>query len=154
MKSLTRALGGALLALAAGAVLAQTATTASTTTSARTNRMDKLAILLDLTPSEKTQVQTILEGQRTQMQQLRSQMKSQWQAAKAAGTKPDFAQMRSALQQLHQETLTKLSTVLSATQLTKFKTLESMTRHHRFGHGGFGGGGSSADAPSSGASSN
>jgi Spy/CpxP family protein refolding chaperone len=153
MKSLTKALGVALLALAAGAVLAQTtATTASTT--GPTSRMDKVAILLDLTASQKTQVQTILEGQRTQMQQLRSQMKSQWQAAKAAGTKPDFAQMRSAFQQLHQETLTKLSTVLSATQLTKFKTLESMTRHHGFRHGGFGGGGSSADASSSGTSSN
>jgi Spy/CpxP family protein refolding chaperone len=136
MKSLTKALGVALLALAAGAVLAQTP---AASTTGQTSRMNKLATLLDLTDSQKTQVQTILEGQRTQMQQLRTQMKAQWQAAKAAGTKPDFAQMRSAFQQLHQDTLTKLSTVLSASQLTKFKTLESMTRHHRWGHGGPGG---------------
>ncbi len=145
MTPLTKALGVALLALAAGVVLAQ-APAASTT--GPTGRLDKLATLLDLTDSQKTQVQTILEGQRAQMQQLRSQMKAQWQAAKAAGTKPDFAQMRSAVQQLHQDTLTKLSTVLSASQLTKFKTLESMTRHHGWGHGGFGGG------PSAGASGN
>jgi hypothetical protein len=144
MKSLTKAFGVALLALAAGAVLAQTP---AATTAGPTSRMDKLATLLDLTDSQKTQVQTILQGARTQMKQLRSQMKAQWQAAKAAGTKPDFAQMRSAFQQLHQDTLTKLSTVLSATQLTKFKTLESMTRHHGFRHGGFGGG---ADASTSG----
>lgn len=144
MKSWTKALGVALLALAAGAVLAQTPAASAT---GPTSRMDKLATLLDLTDSQKPQVQTILEGQRTQMQQLRSQMKAQWQAAKAAGTKPDFAQMRGAVQQLHQETLTKLSTVLSATQLTKFKTLESMTHHHGWGHGGFAGG---APASSSG----
>ncbi|MGB6605907.1 MAG: Spy/CpxP family protein refolding chaperone [Steroidobacteraceae bacterium] len=145
MKSLTKALGVALLALAAGVALAQTP---AASTTGPTSRMDKLATLLDLTDSQKPQVQTILEGQRTQMQQLRSQMKAQWQAAKAAGTKPDFAQMRSAVQQLHQETLTKLSAVLSATQVTKFKTLESMTRHHHgWGHGGSGGG---ATASSSG----
>ena len=147
MKAFTKAPGVAMLvlALAAGAALAQTS---GATTSGPTGRMDKLATLLDLTASQKTQVQTILQGQRTQMQQLHSQMKAQWQAAKAAGTKPDFAQMRSAVQQLHQDTLTKLSTVLSASQLTKFKTLESMTRHHGWGHGGFGGGGSSAGASS------
>ncbi|MFZ0009571.1 MAG: hypothetical protein WAK94_15160 [Steroidobacteraceae bacterium] len=141
MKSLTKALGVALLALAAGAVLAQTP---STTTTAQTSHMDKLATLLDLTDSQKTQVQTVLEGEHTQMQQLHAQMKAQWQAAKAAGTKPDFAQMHTEFEQLHQATLTKLSTVLSATQLTKFKTLESMTRHHRFGHRGFGGDGAAA----------
>jgi hypothetical protein len=145
MKSLTKALGVALLALVAGAVLAQTPAAGTT---GRTSRMDKLATLLDLTDSQKTQVQTILQEQHTQMQQLHSQLKAQWQAAKAAGTKPDFAQMHTQFEQLHQETLTKLSTVLSATQLTKFKTLESMTRHHGFGHHGFGGGGPSA-GPSS-----
>jgi hypothetical protein len=147
MKLLTRSLGVALLALAAGAVLAQTP---AANTTGRTSRMDKLATLLDLNDSQKTQVQTILQGEHTQMQQLRSQMKAQWQAARAAGTKPDFAQMRSSFQQLHQDTLTKLSTVLSATQLTKFKTLESMMRfHHHFGHGGFGGGDASANTSGS-----
>ena len=138
MKSLTKAFGVALLALAAGAVLAQAPASGTT---GPASRMDKLATLLDLTDSQKTQVQTILEEQHAQMKQLHSQLKAQWQAAKAAGTKPDFAQMRAAFQQLHQDTLTKLSTVLSATQLTKFKTLESMTRHHGFRHGGFSGGG-------------
>jgi hypothetical protein len=146
MKSLTKAFGALLLALAAGAVLAQTPAAGTT---GRTSRMDKLATLLDLTDSQKTQVQTILQGEHTQMQQLRSQMKAQWQAAKAAGSKPDFAQMHTQFEQLHQDTLTKLSTVLSATQLTKFKTLQSMTRHHGFGHRGFGG-----DGPSAGPSSN
>jgi hypothetical protein len=146
MKSLTKAFGVALLALAAGAVLAQTP---AASTAGPASRIDKLATLLDLTDSQKTQVQTILQEQHTQMRELRSQMKAQWQAAEAAGTKPDFTQMRTEFQQLHQDTLTKLSTVLSATQLTKFKTLESMMRHHGFGHRGFGGGG-----PSAGTSSN
>lgn len=136
MKSLTKALGVALLALAAGAVLAQTPAAGTTGPS---SRMDKLATLLDLTDSQKSQVQTILQEQHTQMKQLHSQMKAQWQAAKAAGSKPDFAQMRTQFQQLHQETLTKLSGVLSPSQLTKFKTLESMMRHHGFGPRGFGG---------------
>lgn len=144
MKSLTKALGVALLALAAGAVLAQTPAAGTT---GPTGRMDKLATLLDLTDSQKTQVQTILQEQHTQMKQLHSQMKAQWQAAKAAGTKPDFAQMRTEFRQLHQNTLTQLSKVLSSTQLTKFKTLESMMHHRGFGHRGFGGGGPS-DGPS------
>jgi Spy/CpxP family protein refolding chaperone len=145
MKMLTKALGVALLALAAGAVLAQTPAAA---TSAHTSRMDKLATLLDLTDTQKTQVQTILQEQRTQMQQLHSQMKAQWKAAKAAGTKPDFAQMRTQFQQLHQDTLTKLSGVLSANQMTKFKTLESMARHHGWHRGGFGGGPAAAGTSS------
>jgi hypothetical protein len=89
--------------------------------------MANLAILLDLTDAQKAQVQTVLEAEHAQMRTL-------FEQAKAAGGKPDFQAMHAAHQQISQDTVTKLSTVLSATQLKKFQTLQHM--HHGFGHRG------------------
>ena len=58
--------------------------------------------------------------------------------AKASGTKPDWAQMQALHAQIQQETLQKLTPVLSASQLKKFQTLQEMHdgMHGHFGHGG------------------
>ena len=75
-------------------------------------RMDRLAVLLDMTPAQKQQVQAVFSGERTQMRQA---MKQAMEARRAA----------------HTETLTKLGQVLSPTQMTKLKLLMPM-RHRRF----------------------
>ena len=91
------------------------------------SHMEKLAILLDLTDAQKPQVQTILQGEHAQMKAL-------FEQTKAAGGKPDFQALHAARQQINQDTLTKLSGVLSPVQLKKFQTLQQM--HHGFGHRG------------------
>jgi Spy/CpxP family protein refolding chaperone len=122
MKALMKASVVALAALWAGIALAQ-----NPGTSGRASHMDNLAVLLDLTDTQKGQVQTILQGEHAQMKAL-------FEQAKAAGGKPDFQAMHAAHQQIAQDTLTKLSTVLSPTQVKKFQTLQQM--HHGFGHHG------------------
>ena len=89
--------------------------------------MDDLATLLDLTDPQRVQVQSILEAEH-------AKMKQSFEQAKAAGTKPDWQQMKALHQQLEQETLQKLAPVLSASQLKKFQIL-SKQMHPRFGHG-------------------
>lgn len=117
-----------LLCAGAGTAYAQTAAPATS----RPSRMDNLATLLDLTDAQKAQVQTVL-------QEEHAKMKASWEEAKASGTKPDFQQMRTMHQQIQQETLQKLTPVLSAAQLKKFQVLARMGRHGHFGHGGPGG---------------
>jgi len=95
-----------------------------------TSRMDNLATLLDLTDAQKAQVETIL-------QEEHAKMRASFEAAKASGTKPDWQQMKTLHQQIGQETLQKLTPVLSATQLKKFQIIQqSMHGHGRFNHGG------------------
>jgi len=124
----------ALAALGAGAVIAQNPAAGN-----QTSHMEKLAILLDLTDAQKPQVQTVLQGEHAQMKAL-------FEQAKAAGGKPDFQALHAARQQISQDTLTKLSGVLSPVQLKKFQTLQQM--HHGFGHRGGAPGGAPA-APTS-----
>jgi Spy/CpxP family protein refolding chaperone len=78
--------------------------------------MDHLATLLDLTDAQKVQVQTILDAQR-------AKMKAEHDAAEASGQKPTFEQMKAAHDQLRQDTLAKLTPVLSPAQLKKFQVL-------------------------------
>jgi len=78
--------------------------------------MDHLATLLDLTDQQKAQVQTILDAQR-------AKMKAERDAAQASGEKPTFEQMKAAHDQLRQDTLAKLTPVLSPAQLKKFQVL-------------------------------
>jgi Spy/CpxP family protein refolding chaperone len=75
-------------------------------------RMDRLAVLLDMTPAQKQQVQAIFTAQRAQMQQA---MKQAMEARRTART----------------ETETKLGQVLSPTQMKKLKLLMP-DRHRRF----------------------
>ena len=60
---------------------------------------------LDLTAAQRPQVQSILQEQHAQMQQQHAQMKEAFEQAKAAGTKPDFSQMKAQHQQLEQQTI-------------------------------------------------
>lgn len=75
-------------------------------------RMDRLAVLLDMTPAQKQQVQTVLSAERDQMRQA---MKQAMEARKAA----------------HTEAETKLGQVLSPTQMNKLELL-MQHRHRRF----------------------
>jgi Spy/CpxP family protein refolding chaperone len=138
MKALIKASLVAAATLWAGAVLAQSPAAG---TPARASHLEKLAILLDLTDAQKPQVATILEGQHAQMKALIEQ-------AKAAGGKPDFQAMQAAHQQISQDTLAKLSGVLTPAQLKKFQTLQQM-HAHGFGHRGPPPGGAAAAVPQS-----
>jgi hypothetical protein len=126
----------ALALLCAGAVFAQTPPPAA---AHGARHMDDLATLLDLTDAQKVQVQAIL-------QEEHAKMKQSFEQAKASGTKPDFQQMHALHQQLQQETLQKLTPVLSAVQLKKFQVL-SRQLHSHFGHGGPGHGAAEGTAP-------
>ena len=79
-------------------------------------RMDHLAILLDLTDGQKAQVQVILDEQH-------AKMKAQHDAMHPSGQKPTFDQMKAAHDQLRQDTLAKLTPVLTPAQLKKFQVL-------------------------------
>ncbi|HYM27041.1 MAG TPA: hypothetical protein VET66_02750 [Steroidobacteraceae bacterium] len=125
-----------VLLAGAGAALAQTPA-AATAGSQRLSRMDNLATLLDLTEAQKAQVQAILQDEH-------AKMKASFEEAKASGTRPDFQQMRTLHKQLQQETLQRLTPVLSSAQLKKFQVLAQM-QHHHFGH--FGGGAEGAVSP-------
>jgi hypothetical protein len=121
---------GTILALAllcAGAVFAQTPPPAT----AAASHMDKLATLLDLTDDQKAKVQTILEEEH-------AKVKTSVENAQASGSTPDWQALH---QQIQQETLQKLTPVLSAAQLKKFQIIqETMHEHMRhmgqMGHGG------------------
>ena len=75
-------------------------------------RMDRLAVLLDMTPAQKQQVQTIFSGERARVRQA---MKQAMETRTAART----------------ETVAKLGQVLSPTQMKKL-TLLMPHRHRRF----------------------
>ena len=115
----------ALTALWAGALIAQTPAPPQ-----HAAHLEKLATLLDLTDAQKTQVQAILQEEHAKIRAAHEQ-------AMVSGTQPDPEQMQALHQQITQETLQKLTPVLSASQLKKFQTLQEMhgeMRHH-FGHG-------------------
>jgi Spy/CpxP family protein refolding chaperone len=77
-------------------------------------RLDHLATLLDLTAAQKTQVETILNEEH-------AKMRTQHEQTQSSGQKPTLEQMKAAHEQLQQETLSKLTPVLSPTQLKKFQ---------------------------------
>ena len=93
------------LLLAAGLASAQTPPADSpppaSTSGEHMSRLDRLAILLDLTDTQKLQVQQVLDEQRQQMRAF-------WQQQSSSGTKPNFQQLRAERQQLRQQTLAKL----------------------------------------------
>lgn len=93
------------------------------------DRMDRLAILLDLNASQKVEVQKVLDEQLQQARTLRQQSKD-------SGTRPTREQMRAQHDQMHKETVEKLRGILSDTQMTKFEALTDHPegRPHRW-HG-------------------
>jgi hypothetical protein len=125
----------ALALLAAGAAGAQAPAAAPANAAAHEARMmADLTTLLDLTPAQQPQVQAILQAQHAQMEQEHAQMKQSFEAAKAAGTKPDFSQMKAQHEQLEQQTVQKLTPVLNSSQLAKFQVLQKMMMHHGHMH--------------------
>jgi hypothetical protein len=117
----------ALALLCASPVFAQTSPQAA---SREATHFENLATLLDLTDAQKPQVQSIL-------QEEHAKMKAAFEQAKSSGTKPDWQQMKALHQQIQQETVQKLTPVLSATQMKKFQIIaQAMHGHGHFGHGG------------------
>ena len=81
--------------------------------------MERLAVLLDLTPAQQQQVQTIFAAERTRLQQA---MKQAMEARRAA----------------HTETETKLGQVLSPAQMKKLELLMPQRHRHFFMRGPMG----------------
>jgi hypothetical protein len=128
-----------LAVLCAGAAYAQTPPPAAHAAEAA-HHMDDLATLLDLTDAQKAQMQTILQEQH-------AKMKQSFEQAKASGTQPDWQQMKALHEQRQQETLQKLSSVLSATQLKKFQVIQQEMHAHMGHHMGHGAPGPAATPP-------
>ena len=120
-----RALPGVLLVLAWGLAIAQTPPPGAP---GEAKHLDRLAILLDLSDTQKLQLQQVFEAQHASMQAMRQQQLSSDQ-------KPSFAQMKAAREQLHQQLLTKVQPYLSADQFKKFQVLEEHPPPHRWHHG-------------------
>jgi hypothetical protein len=91
-------------------------------------RMDRLAILLDLSAAQKSEVQMVLQQEHTKVQ-------AEFAQFKASGTRPTRAQMKTFRQQLKTDTDQQLSGILSSTQLTKFNLLGAGFGGHHFHHG-------------------
>jgi Spy/CpxP family protein refolding chaperone len=79
-------------------------------------RMDHLATLLDLTDAQKPQVEAILKEEH-------AKIREQIDAARASGTRPSPEAKKAQFQAIQQDTLTKLTPVLNATQLKKFQII-------------------------------
>ena len=98
--------------------------------------IDRLAVLLDLDPYQKGQVQQALTDQR-------NAMRAERQTDKAAGTRPSFQEMQARRAQAEQDLLGKLDTVLSDAQITKLKVLLEPPHGFRGSPGGDTGAGTS-----------
>jgi hypothetical protein len=87
--------------------------------------MDRLAILLDLTDSQKAQVQQVLEEEHAKARAL-------FQQQKASGVKPTPDQWKASHTQLQQETLTRVHALLSDDQFKKFQVLSQPHGGHHW----------------------
>src|SRR5262245_6282189 len=87
--------------------------------------IERLTVLLDLDAYQKTEVERVLKEQRETMQAERK-------AHEATGERPSFAEMQSRREQAQQDTLTKLQSVLTEQQITKFKLLMEPPAGGRF----------------------
>ena len=91
--------------------------------------IDKLAILLDLDEYQQQQVESILTAQREAAEAHRDEVR-------ASAERPDFEAMQAYREQMHDETLANLGSVLTPTQLEKFKVLMEMAPQHGPRHHG------------------
>lgn len=94
-------------------------------------RMDRLALLLDLNSAQKSEVQMVLDTERSKAQAAFAQFKS-------SGTRPTREQMKQLHDQVKSDTDSQLSGVLSPLQVQKFNALHQgfggpRFRHHRHG---------------------
>ena len=114
----------ALTWLTGSVALAETPATAAPGPDAQ--RMDRMALLLDLDAYQKTEVEKILK-------EHHEKMRSEFEAARASGTRPTREEMQARREQSQQELHTKLSGVLNETQLKKFDALREGHGPGRFG---------------------
>ncbi|MDH3418936.1 MAG: hypothetical protein OEQ25_07175 [Gammaproteobacteria bacterium] len=92
--------------------------------SERMDRMDRMAILLDLDEFQKTEVQRILQAQRETARASREAMRE-------AGERPSREERMAHRQQAREAVLTQLQSVLTQDQLTKFEVLAADERRGR-----------------------
>jgi len=111
----------AFLAVLSGVAMAQP--------SEQPNRMDRMAILLDLNDFQKTEVQRILQEQRESMRAAREAMRD-------SGERPSREERVARRQQAREAVMTQMQSVLTPEQITKFEVLRDMNR----GRGRRGGG--------------
>jgi len=78
--------------------------------------IERLAVLLDLDPYQKQEVERVMKEQREAMQAERK-------GHEATGERPSFAEVQSRREQVREDTLGKLQNVLSELQMTKLKLL-------------------------------
>jgi len=117
----------AIAVLASGIAFAQAP--AGAPNAHKAERMDRMALLLDLDAYQKTEVAKVLEEQHEQMRAARD-------ASRAAGERPSREEMKARHEQADQELHTKLSGILNETQLKKFDALREGRGPgpRRFGH--------------------
>jgi hypothetical protein len=117
----------ALAWLTSSVALAQTPTTSAE--GPGTERMDRMALLLDLDAYQKTEVEKILKAHH-------EKKRGEFETARASGTRPTREEMQAKREESQQELRTQLSGVLNETQLKKF---EALHEGRGFGPGRFGG---------------
>lgn len=78
--------------------------------------LDRMAILLDLSADQKTQVQQIFQEQHDKMKAVHDQ-------AQSSGTKPSREERQKFHEEMKQDINTRLQAVLSADQMKKFDAL-------------------------------
>lgn len=114
----------ALAWLASSVALAQTPATSAHAPDSE--RMDRLALLLDLDAYQKTEMQKVLK-------EHHETIRAEHEAARASGTRPSREEMQAKREQSKQELRTKLSGILNETQLKKFEALRESHGPGRFG---------------------
>lgn len=92
----------------------------------RAERMDRLATLLELNETQKTQVQAIFDEQRQKHAAMRTQ-------AQASGEQPSREQMHQHREEMRKETNDKLRAVLTDEQMKKFEALGEEHRGRKHG---------------------
>ncbi len=137
--------------VSAGLLLAQGAGTTPPTPGQRAqNRFNRIADLLNLTADQRTQIQTIMQGTRTQAQALRPQMQGNRQdlmtLIKSGSSGADFDSKLQALANT-QGSLMSQMTVIHAKAMAQVWALLTPDQQQKAGdlfglmHGGFGMGG-------------
>lgn len=88
--------------------------------------MDRMAVLLDLTDAQKSEVQKILNEQHEKMRAAHEERHNN-----ADSTPPTREEREKFHEQMKQDTIAKLQSVLSAEQIKKFEVLMDHPRPHR-----------------------
>lgn len=86
--------------------------------------MERMAVLLDLNDAQKAEVQKVLDEQHEKLRAVHEERRS-------AGTSPTREDRVKFHEQLKQDTLAKLQSVLSPEQLKKFEVLIDRPHPHR-----------------------